>query len=340
MFSKLVSNKTMIIAGLVLSAFIIYPNIIHLSRDFSRHTSQVESVEYASFFLFRYAIFFTLLWLLLTVNVRRLTTRVLLQRFWKSLAITAGVYAIYLAISLAAGKHNDCFSGVLLFQFLVACIICSLTGHIYALYSEQRVKEQEIEQLQRENLQSRCKALTNQINPHFFFNSLNGLTALVRSDRKKQTLEYISKLSGVFRYILHSDKRGLVPLSEELEFLNSFRYLQEVRYADKLRFSISIPDQKKAMLLPVLSLLPVIENVVKHNMIDSENQMCVSISVTEDDELAIANPIHNKLDKTDKNGIGLANLSDRFRLLTTKKIRVENKNGVFCIFLPLTEGNS
>jgi sensor histidine kinase YesM len=335
MFSKLVSNKNMIIASLVLSAFIIYPNIINLSWDFSRHISRVESVEYVGFFIFRYAIFFILLWLLLTVNVRRLTTRIFLQRFWKSVAITAGVYCIYLATSLAAGKHNDCFSGVLLFQFLVACIICSLTGHIYALYSEQRVKELEIERLQLENLQSRCEALANQINPHFFFNSLNGLTALVRSDRKKQTLEYINKLSGVFRYILHSDKKGLVPLSEELDFLNSFRYLQEIRYADKLRFSISIPEQKKTMLLPVLSLLPIIENVVKHNMIDSENQMFVSVFVTENDELAVANPVHNKLDQADQHGIGLTNLSDRFWLLMNKKIRVESKDGAFCVYLPL-----
>jgi hypothetical protein len=337
MFSKLVSNKTLIIASLVLSAFIIYPNIINLSRDFSRHTSRMESVEYGGFFIFRYAIFFILLWLLLTMNVRRLTTRIFFQRFWKSVAITAGVYCIYLATSLAAGKHNDCFSGVLLFQFLVACIICSLTGHIYALYSEQRIKELEIERLRLENLKSRCEALANQINPHFFFNSLNGLTALVRSNRKKQTLEYINKLSGVFRYILHSDKKGLVPLSEELGFLSSFRYLQEIRYADKLRFNINIPEQKKTMLLPVLSLLPVIENVVKHNIIDSENQMCVSMSVTEANELAIANPIHNKLDKADQNGIGLTNLSDRFLLLTNKKITVENKNEVFCVRLPLSD---
>ncbi|MDR2813554.1 MAG: histidine kinase [Prevotellaceae bacterium] len=336
MFSKIVSNKAMVIASLVLSAFIIYPNIINLSWDFSRHTSRVESVEYIGFFIFRYAIFFILLWLLLTVNIRKLTHHVFLQRFWKSVAVTAGIYCIYLATSLAAGKHNDCFSGVLLFQFLVACIICSLTGHIYALYSEQRVKEQEIEQLRLENLQSRCEALANQINPHFFFNSLNGLTALVRNGKKTQTLEYINKLSGVFRYILHSDKKGLVPLGEELEFLNSFRYLQEIRYADKFYFSISIPDPKKFMLLPVLSLLPLIENVVKHNMIDSENQMCVSVFVTEKDELVVANPVHNKLDQADRNGIGLANLSDRFWLLTGKKIRVESKDGVFCVYLPLS----
>jgi LytS/YehU family sensor histidine kinase len=295
----------------------------------------VEHVEYIVFFVFRYSIFFILLWLLLSVNIRRLTTHVFFQRFWKSLTITAGVYGIYLAISLAAGKHNDCFSGVLLFQFLVACIICSLTGHIYALYSEQRVKEQEIERLQLENLQSRCEALANQINPHFFFNSLNGLTALVRGDKKAQTLEYINKLSGVFRYILRSDKKGLVSLGEELGFLDSFRYLQEVRYADKLRFSISIPEQKKTLLLPVLSLLPLIENVVKHNMIDSENQMCVSVFVNEKDELVVANPVHHKLDQADHNGIGLANLSDRFWLLMSKKIRVENKEGAFCVYLPL-----
>ena len=81
------------------------------------------------------------------------------------------------------------------------------------LYSAQREKESEIERLRIENLQSRCDALANQINPHFFFNSLNGVQSLIRKKDDEKTLMYVHQLSDIFRYILQSDKRGLVTLS-------------------------------------------------------------------------------------------------------------------------------
>ena len=203
------------------------------------------------------------------------------------------------------------------------------------MYFKQRINEREIERLKTENLQSRCEALANQINPHFFFNSLNGLSALVRSNRKQQTLKYINELSGVFRYILQSDKKGLVSLSEELKFLDSFRYLQEIRYADKLSFDINVPDEAKSYLIPVLSFLPLIENIVKHNTIDSEHPMTVSVYMSETGELAVVNPVHVKIDPSYPNGIGLRNLSDRFGLLLNKDIRIENHDGVFTVYLPV-----
>jgi LytS/YehU family sensor histidine kinase len=240
-------------------------------------------------------------------------------------------------ISLGISKHVDCFTGLLLFQFVVACLICTFGGHVFAMYSEQQKHELEIEALKIENLQSRCEALTNQINPHFFFNSLNGLSALVRNNQKSQTLKYINELSGVFRYILQSEKKRLVPLNEELKFLDSFRYLQEIRYADKIRFEIHVPEEMTNRQIPVLSLLPLIENVVKHNMIDSENLMTVSVFTNDHDELVVSNPIHEKLNEgNQKNGIGLSNLSDRFQLLMNKKIRIEENNeGYFNVYLPL-----
>jgi LytS/YehU family sensor histidine kinase len=242
---------------------------------------------------------------------------------------------VYVLVSLAISKHVDCFTGLLLFQFVVACLICSFTGHVIAMYFKQRINEREIERLKTENLQSRCEALANQINPHFFFNSLNGLSALVRSNRKQQTLKYINELSGVFRYILQSDKKGLVPLSEELKFLDSFRYLQEIRYADKLSFDIHVPEEAKNYLIPVLSFLPLIENIVKHNTIDSEHPMTVSVYMSETGELAVVNPVHAKIDPSYPNGIGLRNLSDRFGLLLNKDIRIENHDGVFTVYLPV-----
>lgn len=101
------------------------------------------------------------------------------------------------------------------------------------LYSGQREKEQEIERLRFENLQSRCDALANQINPHFFFNSLNGTSALIRKKNDEKTLMYVHELSDTFRYILQSDRKGLVSLREELVFVQSFQYVMEVRFAQQ-----------------------------------------------------------------------------------------------------------
>jgi LytS/YehU family sensor histidine kinase len=204
------------------------------------------------------------------------------------------------------------------------------------MYNEQKHRELEIEQLKTENLQSRYDALSSQVNPHFFFNSLNSITALIREEKKMQTLEYIHKLSEVFRYILQSDKKGLVCLKEELDFLEAFRYMFEVRYANKLSFLIIVSEEKQErLMIPVLSLLPLVENVMKHNAIDSDNPMEISIVLNDNNELIISNSIHEKLDVLTCNGIGLSNLSERFTMLTTKKITVEKNEKEFRVILPL-----
>ena len=194
---------------------------------------------------------------------------------------------------------------------------------------------QEIELLRIENLESRCNALANQINPHFFFNSLNGLTALIRRKDDEVTLEYVNKLSDVFRYILQSDKKGLVTLKEELEFVDAFRYMMEVRFANKLVFDIEVDDDKMDLKIPVLSLLPIIDNVVVHNTIDSQHKMTISFRFNENLELVVTNPVYPKLTPPVTNGTGLRNLENRFSLLMNEQIRIEDKGDTFSIYLPL-----
>ncbi|MCC8153717.1 MAG: histidine kinase, partial [Tannerellaceae bacterium] len=96
----------------------------------------------------------------------------------------------------------------------------------------------EVERLKTEKLQTSYNALMGQINPHFFFNSLNGLNSLIRGEEKEKTLTYLDERSPVFRYILQSNKKGLVTLAEELQFVKAYAYLLGVRYEGKLFFSI------------------------------------------------------------------------------------------------------
>lgn len=334
-FRKIESKRIIILTGLLLAFFIVWPNIINLHWDLHFWKKMDIFFKAAFVWIFRYVVFAALCSVLLYINIYRIQEEKLSLRFLKNFAISAFAYGIYVLVSLSFGIHAECFTGTLLFQFFVAWLSCTAIGHFYFLYREKNRREKEIEQLKIESLESRCDALANQINPHFFFNSLNGLTALVRDDEKEKSLEYISQLSKVFRYILQSDKKGLVTLEEELNFVESFSYLQEVRYADKLRFIVDVPENKKNLKLPVLSLLPLIENVVKHNIVDSENPMTVRIFLNEKEELVVSNPIHEKLDKPEKNGIGLSNLVHRFELLLGKEVFVDIENDNFMVHLPL-----
>jgi len=225
-------------------------------------------------------------------------------------------------------------SGFMIFQFLVVFTVSLLSCEVYKLYNRQTEIEQENEMLKIETLQSRCDALTNQINPHFFFNTLNTMSSLIRENLREKSLEYIDKLSVVFRYILQSEKKGLVTLEEELKFLESYRFLLEVRYENKFRIITNIKDIYYKYELPVLSFLPLIENAVKHNVISSSNPMDVNI-FTEKDSLVISNRVVEKLETGEESGIGLKNLDNRFSLLTGKNIIIKRDNDNFNVILPL-----
>jgi hypothetical protein len=314
--------------------FIVYPNIACLAFDLS-FLDEAERQAYFYFFAFRYLFFFLLTGLLLHRNVKQMRDYPFKKRISHSFLLTGVAYALYVALSLLCYRKSDCFGSILLFQFLVLCGLCTSAGHVFFLYDIQLKKEQEIEQLKTENLQSRYDALANQINPHFFFNSLNGLTALIRKKNDENTLAYVNKLSDVFRYILQSDKRGLVSLEEELEFVNAFRYMMEVRFAHKLVFRIEVDEARREVKLPALSLLPIIDNVVVHNTIDRDHFMQVGIYLNEKTELVVSCPIYPKQDPPTTNGTGLRNLENRFLLLMNKKIRVEDNGKIFSVYLPL-----
>lgn len=344
LFESFKSSKAALWGALILSTIIIYPNIgDFLWAVFSPGGScRVELSTWAIvYFFYRYLFFIALTWLLIRLNIRNASQK-LNHRFWKSLLITLIAYTVYVLIGMGVEYkiRLDCFTQTLILQFLIAGLIPVLIGQIYYLTVVQQETRKEMEKLKTENLQSRVNALSNQINPHFFFNSLNGLTALVSAQRHEETMEYVTKLSNIFRYILQSEKRGLVKLEEELDFLKAYNYLLEIRYGGKLSFMMDIKENELELYLPVLSLLPVMENVVKHNIIDSEHKMVVRFAVNEEKELLITNPVYPKFQLEESHGIGLTNLAARYKLLTGKEIKVKEEASCFIVILPLIKSEN
>ena len=223
---------------------------------------------------------------------------------------------------------------VLKCSFVVVVVL--LYGWTFQLFYQNQEMLLENEQLKNENLKARYTMLVGQINPHFLFNSLNSLAMLVREQKTESALTYIDQLSYTFRYILQNERNTMISLASELEFLNAYKYLLEIRYADKLFFDISVAEECRTMLLPALSIQPLIENAVKHNTISRTSPLHISITA-ENGTLIVANPIRPKIDPEPGTGIGLSNLSSRWHLLTGQNIEITNDGTTFTVRLPLTD---
>ena len=179
----------------------------------------------------------------------------------------------------------------------------------------------------------------SQISPHFLFNSLNSLSMLVREKHNDKALTYIERLSYVFRYIIQNGQNTLSTVSDELQFIDSYRYLLEVRYADKLFFDIDIDPTYMSRQMPSLALQPLIENAVKHNSITRSKPLTISI-YTKDGAIVVANPIIPKIESEISTGIGLQNLSSRWQMITGQEIEVIRTENEFIVRLPLSDENS
>lgn len=216
----------------------------------------------------------------------------------------------------------------------VVLVVAVLYGRIYGQLLEQQKILLENEHLRTENLQTRYNMLLGQISPHFFFNSLNSLSMLVREKDEAKALAYIDQLSYTFRYIIQNGQNTTTTLSEEIEFARAYGELFKVRYADKLFFEIDIDPAYNSWSLPALTLQPLIGNAVKHNTITRKQPLHVYIR-TEGSTLVVSNRKAPKLEPEPSTGIGLKNLRSRWQLITGHDIEIKNSETEFTVRMPL-----
>ena len=232
------------------------------------------------------------------------------------------------------GPRHDNLYLVVLTKSLFMLVVSALYSYIYSLMLQREKIVVENERLKTENLSTRYNMLVGQINPHFFFNSLNSLSMLVREQDNDRALEYIEQLSYTFRYIIQNGQSGVTTLREEMAFAEAYAYLFKIRYEDKLFFDIDIDERYMEWTLPALSLQPLIGNAVKHNTITSKNPLHVIIRVV-DGVLEVENVKSQKLDIEPSTGIGLQNLSSRWQIVAGRDIEVVDEPERFLVRLPL-----
>ncbi|TXK52831.1 histidine kinase [Pontibacter qinzhouensis] len=225
------------------------------------------------------------------------------------------------------------WSGTLL-PPIVATFLISLSFHSWHFLQSWRQTAIDAERLEKENIASQYESLKAQVNPHFLFNSLNVLTSLVETDQK-QAVKFIRKLSEVYRYVLDSRQKEVVPLQEELAFLESYIYLQKIRHGEALQIQNNLPPHLNPMVVP-LALQLLLENAIKHNMALEEEPLLVHLFVS-NDNLVMQNNLQERRVREESTGTGLANIIARYSYLTSKPVQVQKTDQAFIVKLPMLE---
>lgn len=185
-------------------------------------------------------------------------------------------------------------------------------------------------------IQSKYEALKNQVDPHFFFNSLSVLSSIVHTDPDLSE-KYIYNLSKLYRYTLESKRANVVSLDEELEMLNSYIFLIKIRFPDSLIFHIDLNTVKKEQLgIHSNCLQLLVENAIKHNSFKEDDPLIIEI-FKEADFFVVRNPIRKRKQLNPSTGIGLENIRKRYELYDNKKIVIDKSNGYFTVKLPIIE---
>ena len=271
---------------------------------------------------------------------KRIAMRLLLQvGFAVSFAVVVSVSITLTANWLA--PYSEELTGVLINNALIfsavnIMMMAVLEGWIYFVDGKRAAQMAEV--LKEELSQIRFEVLKSQINPHFMFNSLNVLSGLINKDIVKAQ-QFIDEFSQVYRYVLETIEQPVTSLSKELDFMQSYLFLQQIRYGENLTFSVNIPAELLERLMPPLSLQVVLENAIKHNIVNEAKPLKIEI-FSEGHFLVIKNNLQPKISAPVSTGLGLKNIVKRYAFITTLEPSFSVETGYYIARLPLINTES
>jgi two-component system, LytTR family, sensor kinase len=195
----------------------------------------------------------------------------------------------------------------------VITIIVTLVIEAMNLFKRWKTSLTEAEVLKRESIQAQLGALKGQLNPHFMFNSLNALSSLVKTDANKAE-EFINEFSKIYRYVLDVNENQIVSVKNELKFIESFIYLNKIRFEENLQINIHHNAKAENGYIPPLALQLVIENCIKHNVISKLKPLVIHIKI-EDNFIEIKNNLQVRDQQNQSTGVGQKNLIQGYKIL-------------------------
>jgi two-component system LytT family sensor kinase len=211
------------------------------------------------------------------------------------------------------------FTSTAFFQMpteLVLYALVALSAHALDYYARDRAREVRSAQLESSLAEARLHALELQIQPHFLFNTLNAVSALVRTGQPKDAVRMIGGLSDLLRYVLDRSGGQRVRVEEEAEMLRQYLEIQRLRFPDRLTYEIEVAPEARRAAVPVLLLQPLAENAIRHGIAGSTGAGRVHLRVfRQDDTLRVEMQNSGRLGDTHGRGIGIANTVARLEQL-------------------------
>jgi two-component system, LytTR family, sensor kinase len=263
------------------------------------------------------------------------------KRFLSQVVIVLILVAVLTVIISAVARYlvvvpddNDNDFEILTIIMLFISLFMIFSFHEFlTLKNERELLRYQTEVLEKQNYLTKYEALRHQISPHFLFNSLNVLSGLIYIDASKSDL-FIKKFAEIFRYVLELNQEVAVPVKRELEFIESYLFLQRIRYGDNLKIDTLVSADVFEKLIPPLTLQLVFENAIKHNIVAQDQQLEIKVSNTHD-TLIIKNSFQPRAVSAPSTGIGQNNLLEKYRLVNDRVPRFFIENGLYTVELPL-----
>jgi ligand-binding sensor domain-containing protein len=223
--------------------------------------------------------------------------------------------------------------------FIIA-LFAAIALLLYQLYKNRMRQQRRIYQLQtkaqaleKEKASVMYESLKQQLNPHFLFNSLTSLGSLIKTDPVMAS-HFLSGMSKIYRYILTNRDVELVPLKNEISFVENYIQLQKARFETGLEIGIAADEEVYHKKIVPVTLQNLIENAIKHNIIDDENPLCIRI-YTEGNHLVVQNNLQKKRFVETSNKQGLKNLKSLYRYLSNEPLQIIETEHEFLIKIPL-----
>ncbi|RLD81988.1 MAG: hypothetical protein DRJ15_02945 [Bacteroidetes bacterium] len=223
-------------------------------------------------------------------------------------------------------------------EFTFSLFVIYIILFSFDVYYHSNIKSKEdqlqLEKLKQENTLAQYLNLKSQIEPHFLFNSLSVLSSLIQTDVNIAE-EFLLRLSKTLRYVIEKNELPLVPLKDEVLFVEDYFFLIKNRFEEGIIFNNSM-DQAliQNSYIPPASLQLLIENAVKHNKFTREAPLHIHISATEN-QIVVNNNINLRDDTSDSTKQGLHNLTQRFAYFSDKAISISSNEAGFTVSLPV-----
>ena len=198
-------------------------------------------------------------------------------------------------------------------EILIYGFILGLIGSIQSQIRAQRDALGAAE-LQRQLAAAQLKALQMQMEPHFLFNTLNAITTLVELGRQRQAAEMLGHLNVILKRTLERETPEKIPLSQELEIVENYLAIEQVRFADRLHVDIKVDPGALHSLVPCFLLQPIVENAIRHGIANCEGDGAVEASARREGNrlrISVRDSGPGKIAAPPRNGIGLRNTRER-----------------------------